>query len=119
MKQNRKKNATPEELLRASCEEGMGVELDYARVREKLDVEAITRAGAGRKAVSASLPHSPVSSRRSAAATVCLVLAVLILIPAVAVGSFVIARMTMDPAPPDEGPGVTLDHMPPLVTDPD
>ena len=119
MKQNRKKNATPEELLRTSCEEGMGVELDYTRVREKLDVEAITRAGAGRKAVSASLPHSPVSSRRSAVATVCLVLAVLILIPAVAVGSFVIARMTMDPAPPDEGPGGTLDHMPPLGTDPD
>ena len=119
MKQNRKKKAIPEEILRASCEERLGVELDYTRVREKLDVEAITRAGAGRKAVSASLPHSPVSSRRSAAATVCLVLAVLILIPAVAVGSFVIARMTMDPAPPDEGPGGTLDHMPPLGTDPD
>ena len=119
MKQNRKKNATPEELLRTSCEEGMGVELDYARVKERLNVEAIARAGVGRKAVSAPLPPPPVSSRRSAAATVCLVLAVLILIPAVAVGSFVIARMTMDPAPPDEGPGGTLDHMPPLGTDPD
>ena len=119
MKQNRKKNATPEELLRASCEEGMGGEPDYTRVKERLNVEAITRAGAGRKAVSAPLPPPPVSSRRSAAATVCLVLAVLILIPAVAVGSFVIARMTMDPAPPDEGPGGTLDHMPPLGTDPD
>ena len=119
MKQNRKKNATPEELLRASCEEGMGGKPDYTRVRERLDVEAITRAGAGRKAVSSPLPHPPVSSRRSAAATVCLVLAVLILIPAVAVGSFLIARMTMDPASPDEGPGGTLDHMPPLGTDPD
>ena len=119
MKQNRKKNATPEELLRASCEEGMGGEPDYTRVKERLNVEAIARAGTGRKAVSAPLPPPPVSSRRSAAATVCLVLAVLILIPAVAVGSFVIARMTMDPAPPDEGPGGTLDHMPPLGTDPD
>ena len=119
MKKSRNKKATPEESLRKSCEAGLGVELDYTRVREKLDVDAIARAGAGRKAVSAPLPPPPVSSRRSAAATVCLVLAVLILIPAVAVGSFVIARMTMDPAPPDEGPGGTLDHMPPLGTDPD
>ena len=100
---NRRKKATPEESLRASCEEGMGVELDYTRVRERLDVAAITRAGAGRKAASSPTPIPAVPPRRSAIPAVCLVLAVLILTPALAVGSFLIARSTMDPAPPDEG----------------
>lgn len=116
---NRRRKATPEESLRASCEEGMGVELDYTRVRERLDVEAITRAGAGRKAASSPTPIPAVPPRRSAIPAVCLVLAVLILTPAVAVGSFLIARSTMDPAPPDEGPIGTLDDMPPLGTNPD
>ena len=116
---NRRKKATPEESLRASCEEGMGVELDYTRVRERLDVEAITRAGAGRKAASSPTPIPAVPPRRSAIPAVCLVLAVLILTPALAVGSFLIARSTMDPMPPDEGPIGTLDDMPPLGTSPD
>ena len=116
---NRRKKATPEESLRASCEEGMGVELDYTRVRERLDVEAITRAGAGRKAASSPTPIPAVPPRRSAIPAVCLVLAVLILTPALAVGSFLIARSTMDPAPSDEGPIETLDDMPPLGTNPD
>ena len=97
----------------------MGVELDYTRVRERLDVAAITRAGAGRKAASSPTPIPAVPPRRSAIPAVCLVLAVLILTPALAVGSFVIARSTMDPAPPDEGPIGTLDDMPPLGTNPD
>ena len=116
---NRRRKATPEESLRVSCEEGMGVELDYTRVRERLDVEAITRAGAGRKAASSPAPIPAVPPRRSAIPAVCLVLAVLILTPALAVGSFLIARSTMDPAPPDEGPIGTLDNMPPLGTNPD
>ena len=115
---NRRRKATPEESLRASCEEGMGVELDYTRVRKQLDVDAIARAGAAKKALSAPTP-TPIPSRRSAVATVCLVLAVLILTPAIAVGSFLIARSTMDPEPPDEGPIGTLDDMPPLGTNPD
>ena len=118
MKKKRNKKATPEEILRASCEEGLGVELDYTRVRKQLDVDAIARAGAAKKALSAPTP-TPIPSRRSAVATVCLVLAVLILTPAIAVGSFVIARSTMDPEPPDEGPIGTLDDMPPLGTNPD
>ena len=116
---NRRRKATPEESLRASCEEGMGVELDYTRVRERLDVEAITRTGAGRKAASSPTPIPAVPPRRSAIPAVCLVLAVLILTPALAVGSFLIARSTMDPMPPDEGPIGTLDDMPPLGTNPD
>ena len=116
---NRRRKATPEESLRASCEEGMGVELDYTRVRERLDVEAITRAGAGRKAASSPTPIPAVPPRRSAIPAVCLVLAVLILTPALAVGGFLIARSTMDPMPPDEGPIGTLDDVPPLGTNPD
>ena len=116
---NRRRKTTPEESLRASCEEGMGVELDYTRVRERLDVEAITRAGAGRKAASSPTPIPAVPPRRSAIPAVCLVLAVLILTPAIAVGSFLIARSTMDPMPPDEGPIGTLDDVPPLGTNPD
>ena len=119
MKPEKHPKTTPEESLRASCEEGMGVELDYTRVRERLDVEAITRAGAGRKAPSSPTPIPAVPPRRSAVPAVCLVLAVLILTPALAVGSFLIARSTMDPAPPDEGPIGTLDDMPPLGTNPD
>ena len=115
---NRRKKATPEQSLRASCGEGMGVELDYTRVRERLDVEAITRAGAGKKAASSPAPIPAVPPRRSAIPAVCLVLAVLILTPALAVGSFLIARSTMDPAPPDEGPIGTLDDVPPLGTNP-
>ena len=99
---NRRRKATPEESLRASCEEGMGVELDYTRVRERLDVEAITRAGAGRKAASSPAPIPAVPPRRSAIPAVCLVLAVLILTPALAVGGFLIARMTMGDEPPVE-----------------
>ena len=101
MKKKRNEKATPEEILRASCEEGLGVELDYSRVRERLDVDAIARAGAAKKALSAPTP-TPTPSRRSAVATVCLVLAVLILTPAIAVGSFFIARMSMGDEPPVE-----------------
>ena len=102
MKKSRNKKATPEESLRKSCEAGLGVELDYTRVREKLDVDAIARAGASKRALSAKPAASPIPPRRSAVATVCLVLAVLVLIPAAAVGSFVIARMTMGDEPPVE-----------------
>ena len=116
---NRRRKTTPEESLRHACEEGMGVELDYTRVRERLDVEAITRTGAGRKAASSPAPIPAVPPRRSAIPAVCLVLAVLILTPALAVGSFLIARSTMDPMPPDEGPIGTLDDVPPLGTNPD
>lgn len=119
MKKKQNEKASPEEILRASCEEGLGVELDYTRVREGLDVESIARAGAGKKAASSPAPIPAVPPRRSAIPAVCLVLAVLILTPALAVGSFLIARSTMDPAPPDEGPIGTLDDMPPLGTNPD
>ena len=101
MKKSRNEKATPEDILRASCEEKLGVELDYTRVQKQLDVAAITRAGAAPKALSAPAP-TPVPPRRSAVVTVCLVLAVLILTPAIAVGSFVIARMTMGDEPPAE-----------------
>ena len=101
MKRKRNEKATPEEILRAACEEGLGVELDYSRVRKQLDVDAIVRAGAVKKALSAPTP-TPIPSRRSAVATVFLVLAVLILTPAIAVGSFFIARMTMGDEPPVE-----------------
>ena len=99
MKKNRNEKASPEEILRASCEEGLGVELDYTRVREKLDVDAITRAGAAKKALSAPAP-TPTHPRRAAAVTGFAVRAALVLIPAVAVGSFLIARMTMGDEPP-------------------
>ena len=101
MKRKRNEKATPEEVLRAFCEEELGVEPDYTRVRERLDVDTVTRAGAAKKALSAPA-STPVPSRRSAVVTVCLVLAVLILTPAIAVGSFVIARMTMGDEPPVE-----------------
>ena len=101
MKKKRNEKATPEEVLRAFCEEELGVEPDYTRVRERLDVDTVTRAAAAKKALSAPAP-TPVPSRRSAVATVFLVLAVLILTPAIAVGSFVIARMTMGDEPPVE-----------------
>ena len=103
MKRKRNEKATPEEALRASCEEGLGFELNYTRVREKLDVESVARAGAAKKALSAPTPNpTPVPPRRSAVATVCLVLAVLILTPAIAVGSFLIARTSMGDEPPAE-----------------
>ena len=105
MKRKRNEKATPEEALRASCEEGLGFELNYTRVREKLDVESVARAGAAKKALSAPTPTptpTPVPPRRSAVATVCLVLAVLILTPAIAVGSFLIARTSMGDEPPAE-----------------
>ena len=101
MKKKRNEKATPEEVLRAFCEEELGVEPDYTRVRERLDVDTVTRAAAAKKALSAPAP-TPVPSRRSAVATVFLVLAVLILTPAIAVGSFVIVRMTMGDEPPVE-----------------
>ena len=118
MKQKKNRKATPEEILRASCEERPGVELDYTRVREALDVEAIAHAGAARQMMTVITPHAPVR-RRSAAAAVLSVLAVLLLIPAVIVGSFLIARSTMDPAPPDEGPNGTADSIPLPGTHPD
>ena len=76
MKKKRTEKATPEEVLRKSCEEGLGVELDYTRVRKKLDVDAVARVGAAQKALSATPAATPITPRRSVAATVCLVLAV-------------------------------------------
>lgn len=118
MKPKKNKKATPEEALRASCEAELGVHPDYARVRENLDVEAIARAGAAKQMMTVTALSDP-TRRRSVAATVCLVLAVLVLIPAVAVGSFVIARMTMGDEPPAvEPPADTNNGMvPPLSGD--
>ena len=126
MKQNRKKKASPEQSLRASCEEGMGLELNYNEIRDRLDTAEISRVGKVRKAAKAAKPAmiptgapAPAPAPRRAFPAILLVLAVLILTPALAVGSFLIARSTMDPAPPDEGPIVTLDDMPPWGANPD
>ena len=119
---NRRRKTTPEESLRASCEEGMGLDLSYNEIRDRLDTAEIARVGKVRKAAKtakAATPAPSVPSPRRAVPAILLVLAVLILTPALAVGSFLIARSTMDPAPPDEGPIGTLDDVPPLGTNPD
>ena len=114
MKPEKHQKNTPEESLRASCEERMGLNLSYNEIRDRLDTTAIARVGKARHAAKTATPAPSAPPRRSVAA-VLLVLAVLILTPALAVGSFLIARSTMDPLPPDE----TVDSMPPLGTDPD
>ena len=119
MKPERKQKNTPEESLRHACEEGMGLDLNYNEIRDRLDTAEIARVGKVRKAAKAATPAPSVPSPRRAVPAILLVLAVLILTPALAVGSFLIARSTMDPAPPDEGPIGTLDDMPPLGTNPD
>ncbi len=118
MKPEKHQKNTPEESLRASCEERMGLNLSYNEIRDRLDTTEIARVGKARQAAKTATPAPSAPPRRSVTA-VLLVLAVLILTPALAVGSFLIARSTMDPLPPDESPDGTVDSMPPLGTDPD
>lgn len=119
MKHKKTPRPTPEESLRHTCEEGMGLDLNYNEIRDRLDTAEIARVGRVRKAAApAMIPTgtaAPAHAPRRAVPAVLLVLAVLILTPALAVGSFLIARSTMDPTPPDE----TVDSMPPLGTSPD
>ena len=117
MKPEKHPKNTPEESLRASCEERMGLNLSYNEIRDRLDTTEIARVGKVRKAARpAMIPtDAPAPAPRRAFPAVLLVLAVLILTPALAVGSFLIARSTMDPAPPDE----TVGDLPPLGTNPD
>ena len=117
MKPEKHQKTTPEESLRNACEEGMGLDLHYSEIRGRLDTAEIARVGRVRKAAKpAMIPtDAPAPAPRRAFPAILLVLAVLILTPALAVGSFLIARSTMDPTPPDE----TVDSMPPLGTNPD
>ena len=119
MKHKKTPKPTPEESLRHTCEEGMGLDLSYNEIRGRLDTAEIARVGRVRKAAApAMIPTGMAASApapRRAVPTVLLVLAVLILTPALAVGSFLIARSTMDPMPPDE----TVEYLPPLGTSPD
>ena len=121
MKHKKSPKPTPEESLRHTCEEGMGLDLNYSEVRDRLDTTEIARVGKVRKAAKpAMIPtDAPAPAPRRAFPAVLLVLAVLILTPALAVGSFLIARSTMDPTPPDNHPDGTVGYMPPLGTDPD
>ena len=121
MKPEKHPKTTPEESLRNACEEGMGLDLHYSEIRGRLDTAEISRVGRVRRAAKpAMIPtDAPAPAPRRAFPAVLLVLAVLILTPALAVGSFLIARSTMDPMPPDEGPIGTLDDVPPLGTNPD
>ena len=102
MKPEKHQKNTPEESLRASCEERMGLNLSYNEIRDRLDTTEIARVGKARQAAKTATPAPSAPPRRSAVATVCLVLAVLILTPALAVGSFLIARMSMGDEPPVE-----------------
>ena len=117
MKPEKHQKTTPEESLRNACEEGMGLDLHYSEIRGRLDTTEISRVGKVRKAAKpAMIPtDAPAPAPRRAFPAILLVLAVLILTPALAVGSFLIARSTMDPMPPDE----TVDDLPPLGTSPD
>ena len=117
MKPEKHQKTTPEESLRNACEEGMGLDLHYSEIRGRLDTTEISRVGKVRKAARpAMIPtDAPAPAPRRAFPAILLVLAVLILTPALAVGSFLIARSTMDPMPPDE----TVEYLPPLGTSPD
>ena len=118
MKPEKHQKNTPEESLRHTCEEGMGLDLNYNEIRDRLDTAEIARVGKARQAAKtakAATPAPSAPSPRRAIPAILLVLAVLILTPALAVGSFLIARSTMDPLPPDG----TVDSMPPLGTNPD
>lgn len=117
MKPEKHQKTTPEESLRNACEEGMGLDLHYSEIRDRLDTAEISRVGKVRKAAKpAMIPtDAPAPAPRRAFPAVLLVLAVLILTPALAVGSFLIARSTMEPMPPDE----TVEYLPPLGTSPD
>ena len=117
MKPEKYPKTTPEESLRNACEEGMGLDLHYSEIRGRLDTAEISRVGKVRKAAKpAMIPtDAPAPTPRRAFPAVLLVLAVLILTPALAVGSVLIARSTMDPTPPDE----TVEYLPPLGTSPD
>ena len=101
MKPEKHQKNTPEESLRASCEEMMGLNLSYNEIRDRLDTTEIARVGKARQAAKTATPAPSAPPRRSVAA-VLLVLAVLILTPALAVGSFLIARMSMGDEPPVE-----------------
>ena len=122
MKPERKQKTIPEQSLRRACEEGMGLDLSYSEVRDRLDTAEIARVGKARqtaKTAKAVTPSPSAPPPHRAVPAILLVLAVLILTPALAVGSFLIARSTMDPPPPDEYPDGTVIGIPPSGTDPD
>lgn len=93
-KPKKKTKLTPEEALRNACGAEMGLELTYNEIKDRLDTAEIARVGAVRQASAQATPAAP---PRHAAPAVLLVLAVLILTPAVAVGSFLIARSAVEP----------------------
>lgn len=121
MKSKKNPKPTPEQALRRACEEGMGLDLTYNEINDRVDTAELARVGKVRQtAKPAMIPTgTSVSAPRRAAPTVLLVLAVLILTPALAVGSFLIARSTMDPTVPGEHPDETVGYMPPPGTTPD
>ena len=49
MKPERKQKTTPEQSLRRACEEGMGLDLRYSEVRDRLDTAEIARVGKARQ----------------------------------------------------------------------
>ncbi len=113
MKHKKAPKPTPEESLRHTCEEGMGLDLNYSEIRDRLDTAEIARVGKVRQ-TAAKTPATAPAPRRAVPA-ILLVLAVLILTPALAVGSFLIARSTMDSNIPKE----TVNPIPPFGTNPD
>ena len=121
MKPEKHQKNTPEESLRNACEEGMGLDLNYNEIRGRLDTTEIARVGKVRKAAKpAMIPtDAPAPVPRRAFPAILLVLAVLILTPAVAVGSFVIARLTMGDEPPTVETPADTDNgvFPPLSGD--
>ena len=119
MKPERKQKNTPEQSLRRACEEGMGLDLSYNEIRDCLDTAEIARVGKARQTAKAATPSPSAPPPRRSVTALLLVLAVLILTPALAVGSFLIARSTMDPPPPAEYPDGTVIGVPPSGTDPD
>ena len=102
MKPEKHQKNTPEESLRASCEERMGLNLSYNEIRDRLDTTEIARVGKARQAAKTATPSPSAPSPRRTVPAILLVLAVLILTPALAVGSFFIARMSMGDEPPVE-----------------
>lgn len=98
MKHDKTKQAkpTPEETLRQAAENRMDLHFEYTHIQDRLDVEEIARVGAVRKASRKAAPTPASAPRRSAVAAV-LIAAVLLTAPLLAVGSFLIARSTMEP----------------------
>ena len=80
MKPEKHQKNTPEESLRNACEEGMGLDLHYSEIRDRLDTTEISRVGKVRKAAKpAMIPtDAPAPAPRRAVPAILLVLAVLI-----------------------------------------